>query len=54
VSKDSPKTAKSDVGAEGAEGDVESDPAKGTEDNSDWADEGGATHSGPAQDTDAS
>ncbi|CAJ1496501.1 hypothetical protein [[Mycobacterium] burgundiense] len=32
--------------------DVDSDPAKGNEDRTDWADEGGATPSGPATDTD--
>jgi hypothetical protein len=34
------------------EDDTESDPAKGAEDRSDWSDEGGATPSGPAEDTD--
>ena len=34
------------------EDDVQSDPAKGAEDRSDWSDEGGATPSGPAEDTD--
>ena len=34
------------------EDDVESDPAKGAEDRSDWSDEGGATPSGPAEDAD--
>jgi hypothetical protein len=34
------------------EEDVESDPAKGAGDRSDWSDEGGATPSGPAEDTD--
>ena len=53
VSKDKPKTADSDVGPEGADDDVQSDPAKGSEDRADWSDEGGATPSGPAQDTDA-
>jgi hypothetical protein len=33
------------------EGDVESDPAKGADERSDWSDEGGATPSGPAEDT---
>ncbi|WP_255397285.1 hypothetical protein [Mycobacterium sp. ACS1612] len=32
--------------------DVESDPAKGAGERSDWSDEGGATPSGPAEDTD--
>jgi hypothetical protein len=31
--------------------DVESDRAKGAGDRSDWSDEGGATPSGPAEDT---
>ena len=34
--------------------DVESDPAKGADGRSDWADEGGATPSGPAGATDDS
>ena len=53
VNKDKPKTADSDVGPEGADDDVQSDPAKGSDDRADWSDEGGATPSGPAQDTDA-
>ena len=36
------------------EDDVQSDPAKGAEDRSDWSDEGGATPNGPAEDTDDS
>jgi hypothetical protein len=36
------------------EDDVESDPAEGAGDRSDWSDEGGATPSGPAEDTDDS
>ena len=32
---DSPNTAKSDLGGEGADDDVHSDPAKGTEDRAD-------------------
>jgi hypothetical protein len=48
VNNDSPKTAKSDLGGEGADDDVQSDPAKGAEDRADWSDEGGATSSGPA------
>ena len=43
MNNDSPKTAKSDLGAEGADDDVQSDPAKGAEDRADWLDEGGAT-----------
>jgi len=34
------------------EDDVESDPAKGAGERSDWSDEGGATPTGPAEDTD--
>ncbi|MCW2691291.1 MAG: hypothetical protein JWR37_6181 [Mycobacterium sp.] len=52
MNNDTPKTTQSDVGAEGAKGDVESDPAKDTDEGSDWSDEGGATPSGPAADTD--
>ncbi|WP_199178273.1 hypothetical protein [Mycobacterium hubeiense] len=43
-----PKTTESDV--EGADDDVQSDPAKGAGDRADWSDEGGATPSGPAKD----
>jgi hypothetical protein len=42
-----PKPSESDSGLEGRE-DVQSDPAKGADDRSDWADEGGATDDGPA------
>jgi hypothetical protein len=52
VSSNKPKTADSDAGAPGADDDVQSDPAKGTDDRVDWSDEGGATPSGPAEDTD--
>jgi hypothetical protein len=45
VNKDKPAAARDDV---------ESDPAKGDDDGSDWSDEGGATPKGPASDTDAS
>src|SRR4029079_5400830 len=34
--------------APGADDDVLSDPAKGTDDRANWSDEGGATPSGPA------
>jgi len=34
------------------EDDVESDSAKGAGERSDWSDEGGATPTGPAEDTD--
>ena len=47
MKKDSPDTAESDAGAQGADDDVQSDPAKG-DDGVDWSDEGGATPSGPA------
>lgn len=40
--------------AESATDDVQSDPSKGADDGADWSDEGGATPSGPAADTDAS
>ena len=44
-----PQTSDSDSGPEGAK-DVQSDPAKGAEGQSDWSDEGGATPTGPAAD----
>ena len=47
-----PDTADSDAGPAGADDDVLSDPAKGSDDRVDWSDEGGATPSGPAEDTD--
>ena len=47
MKKDSPDTAESDAGAQGADDDVQSDPAKG-DDGVDWSDEGGPTPSGPA------
>ena len=37
-----PETADSDAGAQGADDDVQSDPAKGSDDRADWSDEGGA------------
>jgi hypothetical protein len=52
MNRDKPETAESDAGASGAEDDVVSDPAKGSDDRADWSDEGGATPSGPAEDTD--
>jgi hypothetical protein len=52
VNKDKPRTAESDAGAAGADDDVLSDPAKGSDDRADWSDEGGATPSGSAEDTD--
>jgi hypothetical protein len=54
MKKDSPKTAESDAGAEGADDDVQSDPAKGTEDRTEWTDEGGAIESGHADTGDPS
>jgi hypothetical protein len=52
VNSKKPETADSDPGAQGADNDVQSDPAKGSDDRADWSDEGGATPSGPAEDTD--
>jgi len=43
-----PETAESDAGAEGADDDVLSGPAKGDVARSDWSDEGGATADGSA------
>lgn len=43
-------TEKTDNAPEGAEGDVQSDPAKSDE-SGDWTGEGGATTQGPATDT---
>jgi hypothetical protein len=54
MKKDSPKTAESDAGAEGADDDVLSDPAKGTDERTEWTDEGGATPGGPADTGDPS
>ena len=48
MSNPEPKTSQSDSGPEGRE-DVQSDPAKGAGDRSDWSDEGGATDEGPAE-----
>jgi hypothetical protein len=48
VSTQGPKTNESSAGAEGAEDDVQSDPAKGTDDRAEWSDEGGAMEGGPA------
>jgi hypothetical protein len=52
VNSKKPETADSDAGSKGADDDVQSDPAKGSGDRADWSDEGGATPSGPAEDTD--
>ncbi|WP_197420404.1 hypothetical protein [Mycobacterium sp. NAZ190054] len=46
--KETPKTAETDAGPDEADDDVISDPSKGDDDRVDWADEGGATESGPA------
>lgn len=48
MTKDKPQTAETHAGSEKADDDVISDPSKGNEDRADWADEGGATESGPA------
>jgi hypothetical protein len=50
MSTENPKSVPVDTGDEGAKKDVESDPAKGDEDQTDWSGEGGATPSGPAHD----
>jgi hypothetical protein len=52
VNSKKPQTADTDAGAHNADDDVASDPAKGAVEGSDWSDEGGATPSGPAEDTD--
>jgi len=49
MKSEKPDTAQTDAGPSNADDDVESDPAKGDEDQADWSDEGGATPSGPAQ-----
>ena len=55
MSKEKPDTVPAgSERADAADEDVVSDPAKGAGDQSDWADEGGATPNGPAEDTDAS
>ncbi|WP_187582722.1 hypothetical protein [Gordonia sp. OPL2] len=46
-----PHTEKTGTGPEGAESDVQSDPAEG-ETAGDWTGEGGATEDGPATDND--
>ena len=43
-----PDTSDSDAGAEGADDDVLSDPARSTGEGNDWSDEGGAMPGGPA------
>lgn len=46
-----PHTEDTGTGPEGADSDVQSDPASG-ETSGDWTGEGGATDDGPATDTD--
>lgn len=48
MNKEKPDTV---TGSDAAK-DTVSDPGKGAEDRSDWADEGGATSEGPATDPD--
>lgn len=45
-----PKTEDTGSSADGAREDVQSDPAAG-EESGDWSGEGGATHDGPATDS---
>ncbi|SNT18032.1 hypothetical protein [Rhodococcoides kyotonense] len=45
-----PHTVDTDKEPDGADSDVQSDPAEGTE-SGDWAGEGGASPEGPATDT---
>lgn len=45
-----PATVDTDKDSKGADSDVQSDPAEGTE-SGDWSGEGGATTQGPATDT---
>ncbi|MEV0252567.1 hypothetical protein AB0H76_38685 [Nocardia sp. NPDC050712] len=48
MSNPEPKTTDSEHGPTEADADVQSDPAKGGDDRTDWSDEGGATPEGPA------
>lgn len=48
MTKDKPNTTETDTAPEAADDDVVSDPSKGAETGADWADEGGATPTGPA------
>lgn len=52
MGKEDPTTRATEAGPQGADDDVETDPAKDTERGSDWSDEGGATRAGPSTDTD--
>lgn len=49
--KTDPRTKDTGTAPEGVDPDVQSDPAEGGG-SSEWADEGGATSTGPATDTD--
>ncbi|WP_168176551.1 MULTISPECIES: hypothetical protein [Williamsia] len=49
--KTDPHTEDAGTGPEGANSDVQSDPAEG-ETSGDWSGEGGATQEGPATDND--
>jgi hypothetical protein len=53
-----PDTTETDAGSTEADDDVQSDPARGTDEGTgegvDWSDEGGATPSGPADTGDPS
>ncbi|VEG57812.1 Uncharacterised protein [Mycolicibacterium aurum] len=49
MTNDKPNTTQTDTAPEAADDDVVSDPSKGADgEGSDWADEGGATPTGPA------
>ncbi|MEV6277793.1 hypothetical protein [Nocardia sp. NPDC051832] len=48
MSNPEPKTTDTGNGPDKADDDVQSDPAKGSGDRSDWSDEGGATPTDPA------
>ena len=49
MTKDKPQTTDTNAGADEADDDVISDPSKGAQEGAaDWADEGGASPSGPA------
>lgn len=54
MKKDNPDTVETNAGPPDADDDVLSDPGLGSEERADWSDEGGATPSGPAEDTDDS
>jgi len=48
VNRNRPDAAESDSGADGADDDVVTDPARSSGEGNDWSDEGGATPGGPA------